>query len=50
MVVVRYNKGYQMIKLFILLELIQVLIPGSNVINFYEDQKEVGVRTSISQK
>ena len=48
--VILYNKGYQMIKLFILLELIQVLIPGSNLINFYEDQKEVGVRTSISHK
>ena len=39
-----------MIKLFILLELIQVLIPGSNLINVYEDQKEIGVRTSISHK
>ena len=44
------NKGYQMIELFILLQLIQVLTPGSNLINFYEDQKEVGVRMSISHK
>ena len=29
-----------MIELFILLQLIQVLTPGSNLINFYEDQKE----------
>ena len=36
--------------LFILLQLIQVLTPGSNLINFYEDQKEVGVGTSISHK
>ena len=42
--VVLYNKGYQMIELFVLLQLIQVLTPGSN----YEDQKEVGVRMSIS--
>ena len=48
--VVLYNKGYQMIELFILLQLIQVLTPSSNLINFYEDQKEVGVRTSISHK
>ena len=48
--VVLYNKGYQMIELFILLQLIQVLTLGSNLINFYEDQKEVGVRTSISHK
>ena len=45
-----YNKGNQMIELFILLQLIQVLTPGLNLINFYEDQKEVGVRTSISHK
>ena len=45
-----YNKGYQMIELFILLQLIQVLKPDSNSINFYEDQKEVGVRRSISHK
>ena len=44
------NKGYQMIELFILLQLIQVLRPGSNLIKFYEDQKEVGVRKSISHK
>ena len=31
-----------MIELSILLQLIQVLTPGSNLINFYEDQKEVG--------
>ena len=37
-----------MIELFILLQLIQVFTPGSNLINFYEDQKETGVRTSIS--
>ena len=48
--VVLYNKGYQMIELFILLQLIQVLTPGANLINFYEDQKEVVVRTSISHK
>ena len=36
--------------LFILLQLIQVLTPGSNLINFNEDQKEVGVCTSISHK
>ena len=48
--VVLYNKGYQMIELFILLQLVQVLTPGSNLINFYEEQKEVGVHTSISQK
>ena len=39
-----------MIELFILLQLIQVLTPGSNLINFYKDQKEVGVRKSISHK
>ena len=39
-----------MIELFILLQLIQVLTPGPNLINFYEDQKEVGVRKSISHK
>ena len=39
-----------MIELFIPLQLIQILTPGSNLINFYEDQKEVGVRTSISHK
>ena len=39
-----------MIELFILLQLIQVLTPGSNLIIFYEDQKEVVVRTSISHK
>ena len=39
-----------MIELFILLQLIQVLSPGSNLMNFYEDQKEVWVRTSISHK
>ena len=48
--VVLYDKGYQMIELFILLQLIHVLTPGSNLINFHEDQKEVGVRTSISHK
>ena len=48
--VVLYNMGYQMIELFILLQLIQVLTPGSNLINFYEDQTEVGVRTSVSHK
>ena len=46
--VVLYNKGHQMIEQFIQLQLIQVLTPGSNLINFCEDQKEVGVRTSIS--
>ena len=50
MMVVLYNKGYQMIELLILLQLIQVLRPGSNLIHFHEDQKEVGVRTSISHK
>ena len=44
--IVLYNKGYQIIVLYILLQLIHVLKPGSNLINFYEDQKEVGVRTS----
>ena len=48
--VVLYNKGIQMIVLFILLQLIPVFTPGSNLMNFYEDQKEVGVRTSISHK
>ena len=48
--VVLYNIWYQMIELFIMLQLIQVLIPGSNLINLYEDQKEVGVRMSISHK
>ena len=48
--VVLFNKGYQIIELCILLQLIQVLTPDSNSINFYEDQKEVGVRTSISHK
>ena len=48
--VVLYSKGYQMIELFILLQLIQVFTPGSNLINFYEDQKEEGMRTSISHK
>ena len=46
--VVLYNKRYQMIELFILLQLMQGLTPDSNSINFYEDQKEVEVRTSIS--
>ena len=50
MEVVLYNKGYQMIELFILLLLIQVLTPGSNLLIFYEEQYEVGVRTSISHK
>ena len=36
--------------LFILLQLIQVVTPGSNLIDFNEDQKEVGVGTSISHK
>ena len=31
-----------MIELFILLQLIQVLTPGSNLINSYEDKREVG--------
>ena len=39
-----------MIELFILLQLKQVLTPGSSLMNFYEDQKEVGVSTSISHK
>ena len=38
------------VELFILLQLIEVLTPDLNLINFYEDQKEVGVRTSISHK
>ena len=42
--------NYQMIELFILLQLIQVLTPDSNLINFYEDQKEVQVCMSISHK
>ena len=48
--VVLYNKGYQIMELFILLQLIPVLTPGWKLINFYEDQKGVGVRTSISHK
>ena len=47
---VLYNKCYQVIELFILMQLVQVLTPGSNLIKFYEDQKEGGVRTSISHK
>ena len=39
-----------MIELFILIQLIHVLTPDSNLINLYEDQREVGVRTSISHK
>ena len=39
-----------MIELFILLQLIQVLTLGSNLINVYEEQKEVGMRVSISHK
>ena len=50
MEVVLHNKGYKMVELFILLQWIQVLILGSNLIIFYEDQKEEGVRTSISHK
>ena len=48
--VVLYKKGYQMIELFILLQLKQVLTRRSNLIKFYLDQKEVGVRTSFSHK
>ena len=48
--VVLYNKGYQMIEQFILLQLIKVLTTGSNLVNFYKDQKEVGVCMSISYK
>ena len=50
--VVMNNKGYQIIELFILLQLIQVLTPaaGSNSINFYEHRKELEVRKSISHK
>ena len=48
--VVLYNKGYQMIEQFILLQLIKVLTPGSNLVNFYKDQNEVGVCMSISHK
>ena len=39
-----------MIVLFILLQLKQVLTPGSNFIIFYEDQKKVGLLTSFSHK
>ena len=39
-----------MIEIFILLQLIQVLRPGSNLTIFYDDQKEVGLRKSISHK
>ena len=39
-----------MIEVFILLQLIQVLTLGSNLINFCENQKEVAVRTSIPHK
>ena len=35
-----------MIELLILLQLIQALTPGSNLLIFYEEQNEVGVRTS----
>ena len=48
--VVLFNKGYQMIEPFILLQLIQVLTPGSNLIDFNEVQYEVWFRTSISHK
>ena len=48
--IVLYNKGYQMIEPFILLQLIQALTSGSNLINVYEEQKEVGMRMSISHK
>ena len=50
MEVVLYDKGYQMIELFILLQLIQLLTPGSNLLIFYEEQNEIGVRMSISHK
>ena len=48
--VLLYNKLHQMIEIFNLLQLIhvQVLTPGSNLISFYENQNEVGMRTSIS--
>ena len=36
--VVLYNKECQMIELFIQLQLVQVLTPGPNLINFYEHQ------------
>ena len=39
-----------MIELSILMQLIQVFTSGSNLINFCEDQKDVGVLTSISHK
>ena len=39
-----------MIELFMLLLLTQVLTTDSNLINFYEDQTEVSVRTSITHK
>ena len=50
MEVVLYNNGYQMIELFILLQLIQVLTPGSNLLIFYGEQNDVRVRTFISHK
>ena len=50
MEVVLYYKRYQMIELFILLRLIQVLTPGSNLLISYEEQNKVWVRTSISHK
>ena len=48
--VVLYKKGYKFIELLILPRLIEVLKPGSNLINFYEDQNEVGVRSSVLHK
>ena len=38
MEVVLCNKGYQMIELFILLQLIQVLTPGSNLLIFMRNK------------
>ena len=39
MMVVLNNKRYQKIELFILLQLMQVLTPGSNLIIFYDDKR-----------
>ena len=44
-----YNEGYQMIELFILLQLYKFW-HDSNLINFPKDKKEVGSCTSILHK
>ena len=48
---VLYNKGYQMIEQLIHSDAVDTSFDNFwNLINFYEDQKEVGVRTDISHK